>query len=49
MSTTAFPARTSAPATTGADIEDWRPEDAAFWESRGKRVAYRNLAITPLP
>ena len=30
----------------GADIADWRPEDAAFWESEGKRVAYRNLWIS---
>jgi NNP family nitrate/nitrite transporter-like MFS transporter len=31
---------------TGADIADWRPEDNAFWESTGKRIAYRNLAIS---
>ena len=30
----------------GADIVDWRPEDEAFWESAGKRVAYRNLWIS---
>jgi NNP family nitrate/nitrite transporter-like MFS transporter len=30
----------------GADIADWRPEDEAFWESTGKRIAYRNLAIS---
>jgi NNP family nitrate/nitrite transporter-like MFS transporter len=36
-----------APAPTGgADIADWRPEDPAFWESIGKRVAYRNLWIS---
>ncbi len=36
------------PATpTGrGDIADWRPEDNAFWESTGKRIAYRNLAIS---
>ena len=36
------------PAATksGADIADWRPEDEAFWESTGKRVAYRNLWIS---
>ncbi len=33
-------------ATGSADIVDWRPEDAAFWESTGKRLAYRNLAIS---
>lgn len=30
----------------GADITDWRPEDAAFWESTGKKVAYRNLWLS---
>jgi len=29
-----------------ADISDWRPEDEAFWESTGKRIAYRNLWIS---
>ncbi len=32
--------------TSGADIQDWRPEDDAFWESTGKRIAYRNLWIS---
>ena len=32
--------------TSSADIVDWRPEDNAFWESTGKRVAYRNLWIS---
>jgi NNP family nitrate/nitrite transporter-like MFS transporter len=30
----------------GADIADWRPEDEQFWESTGKRIAYRNLWIS---
>ncbi|MEO8316268.1 MAG: MFS transporter [Pseudomonadota bacterium] len=30
----------------GADIVDWRPEDEAFWESTGKKIAYRNLWIS---
>jgi len=30
----------------GTDIIDWRPEDDAFWESGGKKVAYRNLWIS---
>ena len=38
---TALPASSS-----GADISDWRPEDNAFWESTGKRIAYRNLWIS---
>jgi MFS transporter, NNP family, nitrate/nitrite transporter len=29
-----------------ADIADWRPEDSAFWESTGKRIAYRNLLLS---
>ena len=41
MNTTAQPGT-----TTGADITDWRPEDEEFWESTGKRIAYRNLWIS---
>ena len=33
-------------APTGPDVEDWRPEDDVFWESTGKKVAYRNLWIS---
>ena len=32
--------------SSGADIADWRPEDDDFWESTGKRIAYRNLWIS---
>jgi MFS transporter, NNP family, nitrate/nitrite transporter len=32
--------------TSSVDIVDWRPEDDAFWQSTGKRIAYRNLAIS---
>ena len=28
------------------DIVDWRPEDNEFWETTGKRIAYRNLALS---
>jgi NNP family nitrate/nitrite transporter-like MFS transporter len=28
------------------DIKEWNPEDPAFWESTGKRIAYRNLWIS---
>jgi MFS transporter, NNP family, nitrate/nitrite transporter len=31
---------------TGADIADWRPEDEQFWNSTGKKIAYRNLWIS---
>ena len=33
-------------AVQGTDISDWRPEDDTFWESTGKRIAYRNLWIS---
>src|SRR5665647_1546494 len=31
---------------SSVDIADWRPEDEQFWESTGKRIAYRNLWIS---
>ena len=31
---------------SGPVIHDWRPEDAQFWESTGRRIANRNLAIS---
>ncbi len=36
----------TSPASSGATITDWRPEDEAFWESTGKSIAYRNLWIS---
>lgn len=27
-------------------LEDWRPEDPAFWESKGKKIAFRNLVFS---
>ncbi len=33
-------------ARSRADIADWRPEDTEFWERVGKKVAYRNLALS---
>ena len=30
----------------GADIQKWDVEDNTFWESQGKRIAYRNLWIS---
>ena len=29
-------------------ITDWRPEDPAFWEHTGKRIAWRTLTITTI-
>ena len=34
------------PTMSGADITDWRPEDEQFWESTGKKIAYRNLWLS---
>jgi NNP family nitrate/nitrite transporter-like MFS transporter len=31
---------------SSVDIADWRPEDEKFWESTGKKIAYRNLWIS---
>ena len=47
MTTTTLKPGTASPSPErGADISDWRPEDDAFWESSGKKVAYRNLWIS---
>lgn len=39
---------TSATVTNSSspNISDWRPEETTFWESQGKRIAYRNLWIS---
>ena len=29
-------------------IDDWRPEDGQFWETRGKAIARRNLIFSVL-
>ena len=31
---------------SSAHINDWQPEDEKFWESKGKKIAYRNLWIS---
>jgi MFS transporter, NNP family, nitrate/nitrite transporter len=33
-------------ANTGSDISEWQPEDKQFWETTGKRIAYRNLMLS---
>ncbi|MDP2017800.1 MFS transporter, partial [Hydrogenophaga sp.] len=43
---TAPPGGQAAASSQGADIADWRPEDETFWNSTGKRIAYRNLWIS---
>jgi MFS transporter, NNP family, nitrate/nitrite transporter len=42
------PAVLAAPERTGRRIEEWHPEDAAFWERVGSRVARRNLIFSIL-
>ena len=46
MTTTTAPIVPPVPKSSGADIVDWRPEDPTFWETTGKRVAYRNLWLS---
>jgi NNP family nitrate/nitrite transporter-like MFS transporter len=46
MSTQTSKAVSGSPAQQGAVINDWRPEDAGFWASTGKRIASRNLWIS---
>ena len=47
MNATSNSAAAAPPKASGrADIADWRPEDNEFWESTGKKVAYRNLALS---
>ena len=46
MGTLSKSGATAPAASSGADIDDWRPEDEKFWESTGKRIAYRNLWIS---
>jgi len=42
-----FMSQSSVPtSTTGPLINDWRPEDAAFWQQTGHAVARRNLWIS---
>jgi NNP family nitrate/nitrite transporter-like MFS transporter len=45
---TTITSKVAVPASAGhgADIDDWRPEDDTFWESTGKKIAYRNLWIS---
>jgi len=36
----------SSPRDPSSDIVDWRPEDETFWNTTGKKIAYRNLWIS---
>ncbi|MDZ4143082.1 MAG: MFS transporter [Burkholderiales bacterium] len=46
MNTSSSLRKTTSAASQGADIADWRPEDESFWETTGKKIAYRNLWIS---
>ncbi len=41
----ALPPKPASPPSR-ADIVDWRPEDETFWNTTGKKIAYRNLALS---
>jgi len=43
---TAIASQNVSPKTSTADIAEWNPEDDVFWESKGKRIANRNLWIS---
>lgn len=36
----------SIPTNTGRVLDDWRPDDEAFWQATGKQIASRNLWIS---
>ncbi len=44
--TIAAPQSANRAAPRGADIAEWNVEDEAFWNSSGRRIAYRNLALS---
>ncbi len=44
--TTGSPVDAPAKQDNGADIYDWDPENKEFWESKGKKIASRNLWIS---
>lgn len=46
MNTTTKAVASPVASKSGADISDWRPEDEQFWESTGKKIAYRNLWLS---
>lgn len=46
MNTTTHPGVPAAQGGSGADIQDWRPEDEQFWAQTGSKIAYRNLWIS---
>ena len=39
---------TSSPTRRSHWIDDWKPQDQTFWETRGKKVARRNLILSIL-
>ena len=46
MSTKTSKAAAASAGSSRAEIVDWQPEDTKFWESTGKKIAYRNLMLS---
>ena len=46
MSTKSSKVAAASAGSSGAEIVDWQPEDTKFWESTGKKIAYRNLMLS---
>ncbi len=46
MSTKASNVAAPSAGSSGAAIVDWQPENTKFWESTGKKIAYRNLMLS---
>jgi NNP family nitrate/nitrite transporter-like MFS transporter len=46
MSGTSTPAAPALAARSGSWLQHWAPEDEAFWNGRGKAIAWRTLIIT---
>jgi NNP family nitrate/nitrite transporter-like MFS transporter len=44
--TTVLPLKQASKPARGRTLQTWDPEDAAFWQSAGRRVAQRNLWIS---
>ena len=46
LTSPATPTRDAGAKTGSSTIQTWDVEDPAFWESTGKRIAYRNLWLS---
>ncbi len=41
-----MPAAETAIAREGHTLKDWRPDDPAFWQASGRKIASKNLWIS---